>query len=77
MSEYKSRESRKLIIKIRVTEHSGEVGKIPGYLNYEFRIDLKAPSFKKRFFKERAKARSKYLKIKRGILRKWIKKKEN
>lgn len=59
-------------MKIRVIERSGERGKIPGYLNYEFRIDLKAPGFKERFFKERAKALKRYLETKRRIIKEII-----
>jgi len=64
-------------MKIRVIEYSGEVGKIPEYLNYEFRINLEDPGFKEQFFKEREQAHKKYLEMKRRIIKKWIKKKEN
>ncbi|MBA7519067.1 hypothetical protein ES705_11141 [subsurface metagenome] len=56
-------------MKIKVEEFTGEVGKIPEYLNYEFRIDLKAPGFLEQFKEEREKALSKYLKMKRRIIK--------
>jgi len=54
-------------MKIRVMEYSGEIGKIPGYLDYEFEIDLKDFNLE-RFFKEREKAHKKYLEMKRRIM---------
>ncbi|MBA7569702.1 hypothetical protein ES695_03230 [Candidatus Atribacteria bacterium 1244-E10-H5-B2] len=55
-------------MRIKVTEYSGEIGKIPEYLNYEFIIDLNAPGFKERFFEKREKALKKYSEMKRRII---------
>lgn len=48
-------------MKIKVEEFTGEVGKIPEYLNFEFSINSGDPGFKERFFKEREKALKKHL----------------
>lgn len=55
-------------MKIRVFEYSGEIGKIPEYLNYQFRIDSEAPGFKEQFFKKREQALKKHLEMKRRII---------
>ncbi|GAJ10548.1 unnamed protein product [marine sediment metagenome] len=57
-------------MKIKVMEHTGEIGKIPEYLNYELIIDLGSTGFLEQFLKEREQSRSKYLKIKRRIINK-------
>jgi len=50
-------------------EHTGEVGKIGEYLDYELIIDLGSTGFLERFFKEREQALKKRLEMKRRIIK--------
>ncbi len=47
-------------MKIKVTERSGETGKIGDFLNYEVELNLGDPGFLEQFFKEREKALLRY-----------------
>ena len=56
-------------MKIKVEEFTGKRGET---LTFSVSLDLKAPGFLERFKEEREKALSKYLKIKRRIIKEVI-----